>query len=233
MQWEVKKPLFAYALKRGRRINRHKAKEATKNENKGSVIEGYIWDTLTEDEKKVWRKLKRFDRARTGKEVINAILEKRGKIFRQHLFIHAMVHSNYQVTRACRMCGIDIQTFDRWRAGDADFNRLFLAIKDAQQDRLMNAYWKLIDVRNEQAVIHGVKTLCKDKGFGEKTEVDVKVSGEIQHNLIQIDVDALPLDMQTRLLEEVRKVKQVESQTVNTAVPMLPSQSLVPVSSNL
>jgi hypothetical protein len=223
LDWERKKPLFALALKRGRKL--YRARRA-RNNNGVSEIEEYYFNRLSPEERKVWKKIQRANRAKTGLQTLNAILEGRGKVFRQHLLLHAIIHNNFAITKACRMVGISLTAFDLWKRQDPAFLQMFKTIEEAKKDLFEQSMLRLAKVNETAVVIHAAKTLCRDRGYGEKQEIDVNVSGQVNHNIVQIDVEALPLEVRKLLLEEVRKVKQVESQVINT-VPQLPAPAKV------
>lgn len=213
--WEKHKHLFKQALIRGRAAHKRRTR------HNGNEIEDYIYNRLSDEERFVWRKIMKAHKTNRGKDIVKAILDKQGKLFRQHLFVHAMIHGNYSITKACNKIGISVSAFEKWQQEDPEFVKLFRVIQEAKKDRLEDHFFRLVDQNEVSPVIHGLKTLAGDRGYREKQQVDVNVSGNINHSLIQIDVNQLPLEVRSVVLAEVRKVKQITATTLPQLLPAI------------
>lgn len=214
LYWERKKPLLRMALTKGR------AKFRARMRKKGSELAEYVFNGLSPEMKKVWKKLSRADAARSPKEVMESILEGKGRTFRQYLFIYAFVTGGFKVVDACQRIGIPLRQYHLWRNKDREFAKLFMEVMEAKKDLCESHLLDLVKNGSEAATIYSVKTLCKDRGYVEKTQVDVNVSGEVNHNVLSFDKirGYLSNAAQMEILEALRKVKQIESQEVEAKV---------------
>jgi hypothetical protein len=212
--WEQKKPLFRMALKKGRRIYQNRVG------NHESEIADFVYNGLSADMKKVWKRLSRAANARSPKKVMDAILEGKGKAFRQYLFIFAFVTGNYRVTDACRKVGVSVRTFNAWKESDPEFMKLFRDVMEAKKDLCEDHLLRLVKEGSDPATIFSVKTLCKDRGYGEKMSVDVNVSGQVNHNVLSFEKlrPYLSSGAQMEILEALRKTRQIEGEE-RTAIP--------------
>jgi hypothetical protein len=208
ISWEQKKPLFRMALRKGRKVYQSRVR------CNRSEIADFVWNGLNNDMRVVWKKLSKAANARSPKKVMDAILEGKGKGFRQYLFIYAYVTGNYQITEACRRVGISLRTFYKWRDSDSDFAQLFGEVMEAKKDLCESHLWRLVKEGSEAATIFSVKSLCKDRGFAEKVSVDVNVSGEVSHNVLSFEKlqPYLSDGAKMEILEAVRKSKQIEGE---------------------
>jgi transposase-like protein len=212
LQWERKRSLLRLALKRGRDKYRKRMRKG------GSELAEYVFNGLSPEMKKVWRKLAKADLANSPKQVLDAILEGKGKTFRQYLFIYAFVTGNFQITSACRRVGISVRQFDKWRKDDPDFVRLFKEVMEAKKDLCESHLLELVKSGSEAATIYSVKTLCKDRGYVEKLNVDVNVGGQVDHNVLGFDRirKYLSESAQMEILSALRKVKEMEGSGENS-----------------
>jgi len=207
LQWERKRKLLKIGIELGREKYRKRIKKTGGNE-----ISEFVFNGLSKDMKKVWKRLSVAERAGSSKEVMEAILQGQSKSFRQYLFIYAMTMSGFQITRACKRIGIPVKTFEKWKRYDAEFATLFKQIVEAKKDLCESHLLRLVKKGSEAATIYSVKTLCKDRGYVEKVSVDVNVSGNISHNVLTFDRlrKYLSSECQVEILEAMRKVKAVE-----------------------
>lgn len=86
------------------------------------------------------------------------------------------------VTVACTNFGIERQTFYNWYNADEEFRTACDAVKEKRKDFIESALDKRIQAGDTTAIIFAAKTLCKDRGFVEKQEVE-------QKSTIQLDID--------------------------------------------
>jgi len=209
LQWERKRKLLKIGIELGREKYRKRIKKSGGNE-----ISEFVFNGLSKDMKKVWKRLSAAEKAKSPKETMEAILKSQSKSFRQYLFIYAMTMSGFQITRACKRIGIPIKTFQKWQKYDDDFSTLFKQIVEAKKDLCESHLLRLIKKGSEAATIYGVKTLCRDRGYVEKVNVDVNVSGQIDHNVLTFDRirKYLSSETQVEILEAMRKVKAISNE---------------------
>lgn len=219
--WERKKPLLRMVLEKGRKEFRIRKKKHGEN-----VIADFVFNGLTPEMKKVWKRLNRADKVRGSKNVIDAILEGKGKPFRQHLFLYAFINGDYSLTGACKRVGISVRTFDVWKT-EPEFQQLFKHVQECKKDFFETHLINLVRKGSEAATIFSMKTQVADRGYNEKSRIDVNVSGVVQHQAFPFEEirQYLSSECQMEILEACRKRKMIES----TTVPLLPLPKKSPV----
>ena len=89
-------------------------------------------------------------------------------------FLKVFEKSLGNVTVACNNFGCDKSTFYKWYESDADFRAKADAVKEKRKDFIESALDKRIQAGDTTAIIFAAKTLCKDRGFVETTNVKVE-----------------------------------------------------------
>ena len=82
------------------------------------------------------------------------------------------------VTIACENFGIERCTFYDWYNNDEDFHEKADAVKEIRKDFLESAFDKRVKAGDTTAIIFGLKTQCKDRGYVERTEQEVKIDSD-------------------------------------------------------
>lgn len=82
------------------------------------------------------------------------------------------------ISTACEKYGINRDTFYSWYNNDADFRQKADAVKEIRKDFIESALDKKIQEGDTTAIIFAAKTQCKDRGYIEKTESNVKLDVE-------------------------------------------------------
>ncbi len=82
------------------------------------------------------------------------------------------------VSVACKNFGCDNKTFYNWYNADEEFRTACDAVKEKRKDFIESALDKRIQAGDTSAIIFAAKTICKDRGYVEKTEQNVKVESE-------------------------------------------------------
>lgn len=221
--WEKRFPWFRLALKMGR----EEWLESRKHRNEGELTD-FVYNGLTPEMKTVWKKLSRVDTKKSGKQVIDAILEGKGKHFRQYLFLYAFIHGDFQITHACEKVGISVRVFQMWKK-EKDFLRLFEEVNEKKKDLFESSLIKLVKRGHEAANIFVAKTQLKDRGYDDKARIDVNVNATLQTPAFPFEEirPYLSTECQMELLEAMRKRrtmeletterKQIESQVIETS----------------
>ena len=196
MVWERKKKLFRMALKEGRR----------KNKGDDGVVfsfNDYVYKRLSKPMKRVWERINALDKANVGVEKIERILAEGGKTMRQHLFFYAWTVSKFSISTALRKVNISRSTFEKWKERDSDFADLVDEINWHKKNFFEDHLAKLIAGGDSSATIFANRTVNRDRGYNEKTELDIK--GDIAVNTLDIDSLDLPIDVRKIILEAMRK----------------------------
>lgn len=82
------------------------------------------------------------------------------------------------VSVACSNFGIERCTFYDWYNHDDEFREKADAVKEIRKDFLESAFDKRVKAGDTTAIIFGLKTQCKDRGYVEKSEHEVEIKGE-------------------------------------------------------
>jgi len=201
-RWKDKYPAVVTAIRKGRKNTRKDTQS----------FRDFVYTRLPKRLRKVWRRIDRFDNTTNGTERIESLLADHGTPARQHLFLYALLHSNYSLSEALRKVNISYQRLQAWKE-DPDFLNLVDEIQGAKKDFFESALVKLVKRGDTNAVVFANRTLNKDRGYSEK--LDISVNGSINHNHhFVVDVDKLNLPFETR--KEVWKaIKQEQDNTVD------------------
>lgn len=209
--WEQKRRLFCMAIEWGRQYYRNRRK-------KTPCLSDHIYQHLPSHLKTLWNRINSMDKARVGADKIDAILQERGKLVRQHLFLHALYNGGFSIIEACRKVAISRSTFDYW-CKDPEFLELVNTVESIKDDFFESSLVRLIQMGDSPATCLAAKMRLRGRGYQEKATVDVNVKGRIDHNMcvLQIAETALPLKLQREILRYMRSAKQIESEVINAS----------------
>lgn len=195
-KWQKRKPLLKIAVKKGRKIYKSNTKD-------GPNIRDYIFERLPLHLRKIWKEINKLDKVTSGTERINALLEKRGKRVRQHLFCYAWVHGNFSISQALRKVCISRSAFDKWRTDEPEFAEMLEEIEWHKKNFFEDALCTLVKGGDTSATIFVNKTYNRKRGYGDKTDVNINVSGEVKHTIIPIDSLQLSLAARKEILQSL------------------------------
>lgn len=88
-------------------------------------------------------------------------------------FIQAFIDYDFNITNACQVIGISRQTFYNWLDKVDDFSRLLDEGREQAIDMVESALMKQIEQGDTRAIIFFLKTKGKNRGYSEKTEIDL------------------------------------------------------------
>lgn len=195
--WCRQKPALADAVARGRGIHK-KTNETTFHE--------YIYGHLSPELRDLWDQIHAFEMEKNGVERTALLLANSGTQTRQRLFIHALTQTAFNTSRALRKVGISRRRLEDWCKNDPDFAELVDEIQWHQKNFFESAFVGRVAAGDTSAVIHAVKTKCRDRGYSEKIEIEHTGTVNHQHT---ISVTELNLDTETlhKILLAVRAHK--------------------------
>jgi len=199
--WEKKKLPFGKAIKKGRKEYRDKT-------GKTLSYRDYIYKRLSVDLRKVWNRINKLDKKKSGLERIEAILDRKGKRVRQELFIYAWISGNFSISEALRKVNISRTTLERWKTQDPDFAKLIEEIHWHKKNFFEDHLCRLVAGGDSGAIIFVNKTYNRDRGYNEKFDIDMNLRGEIDQNVMSVDVLKLPLETRKEILKSLRKNKR-------------------------
>lgn len=170
-EWKRDKPEVAYALQRG--------KSPAEGDTTGE-LKDYVYKHLSPELKKYWDEIVEWEDHEDSFEKITAILHKTTDSVRQQLFIHAMFHTIFDLSEACRLVGIGRRTLESWAASDSNFTALMQELDFHKKNFFEKGLIDLTLMRNPHVVMFVNKTKNRDRGYGEVFAH--QHSGEIKHD---------------------------------------------------
>lgn len=203
-RWGKKKTHFGLAIKAGRKVRRV-------GKNGGLNFQDYVFKRLSGPLRKIWRKINRLDEAKSGVEKIEALLDKGGVRVRQHLFIYAWVRSNFSISYAMRKLNISRSVFNKWKNKDREFAALVDEINWHKLNFFEDHFTSLVAGGCVPATIHGVKTMCRSRGYGDKLGLDITGTVEVNQNIIFMDDLGLSVKVKKIILKAIRKNAEREA----------------------
>lgn len=98
---------------------------------------------------------------------------------KKELFVETLLKTYGNITQSAMVVGIHRQTYYDWMRNDFEFKQRVESITaedfiEAKKDFIESQLMKLIGKGNPAAIIFAAKTICKDRGYIEKQEFDVK-----------------------------------------------------------
>ncbi len=203
--WEKKKKHFKMALETGREQANPKGKKLV-------TFQDYVYNRLSKKLKKLWREINSFGTTTTGIEKLETLLEKSGVQARQHLFLYAWTRSNFSISYALRKVNIGRSTLDAWRRKDPDFAELVDNINWHKGNFFEDHLLKLVAGGDTSAILHVNKTFNRKRGYGEKTDIDINLSGgvSISHT---IEGKGFSLETKKAMLKDLRKNANEKTKT--------------------
>lgn len=206
-KWKQQKPALVFAIE--------KAKGANSGRALAKDFHEYIYQKLPPELAEIWDEIHAVEHEKNSILKIEALLKGAGKRGRQHLFLHSLVTSNFNVSRACSMMNMSRKTFENWVTNEPEFGELMNEIHEHKKNFFEAALVGLVARGDSSATIFCNKTMNRDRGYNEKIELDVQ--GMIEHNhthaLIPVDELTLSLNTKKEILEAVRNRKVIEVET--------------------
>lgn len=208
IKWQEKHPALARAIERGL---------TTKQENpdgSGAAFMDYVHARLPADLKDAWERLVMLDASTepNAEKQLEALTESMGKRARQHLWVHALVNSNFNESEACRKVNVREGELKCWLRNDPDFPDILATIHKAKKDMIEGSLLRLVKNGEPSVVIFASKTLNRDRGYDPRMTVAHEHSGQVNHLHAGVDLkkalDKLPLADRIRILEALEADEQ-------------------------
>jgi hypothetical protein len=167
----------------------------------------YIFDHLSPALQTLWKQIDECENLENPVERVEALLKGHGVRVRQHLFLYAFTQSVFNVSQSLRKLGIPRKTFESWCANDPDFAQLIDEMHWHKANFIEAAFMGRIVAGDTAAIIHAVKTKCRDRGYNEKIEVEHTGTVTYQHQVAITELD-LPVEVLRVVLDALRQHQQ-------------------------
>ena len=189
----VRSPMFALAREVAKEIKPHRE----------DTFGRYVFRRLSKEGQELWKRIAFWSEHDEGNSYVDRILSKTNTHVRQELFIHALVTYAFDVSRACRMVGVSLQTLETWKKQES-FGKLLEEIQFHKKNFFEKAMLDLVAQRNPMAVIYANKTINADRGYGDRVEVQHSISPGF--NFADLDLD---LNTRRKVLDAIRRRKAI------------------------
>lgn len=185
-------------------------KKAREDSSKNAkTFRDYVYGRLPTKLQALWNEIQKCEETDNPIEQVEALLNGSGKRTKQHLFLYALVHYNFNITKAMACLNLARNTFNSWVTEDPDFGELIQEIHLAKKDFFESALVGLVKNGDTSAIIFANKTVNADRGYNPSKNVNVKHEGKVEHGhtvtTVPIKDLGLTLGERTRLLEAYRK----------------------------
>lgn len=213
-RWEVDIPSFKKALDLGWGL-------VGPDGNPVATFREYVYGRLPPKLQELWTEIMGVEPKKVnGKwqepdesqlERVETMLSRQGLRARQSLFIHALVHTNFNASEASRLVRIDKTTFDRWKQ-DPDFLELMEEVEWHKGNFFEGAFVGLVQAGNPQAIVHAAKTFNRKRGYGDVQTVEHTGQLNVAHAMVDVDDLDLPLPVRKAMLDAMRKKRQADEE---------------------
>jgi transposase len=180
----------------------------------------YIAGRLPEELKEIWKEVMSTmdDEGSSTIDKVEAMLKDAGKRARQHLFVHALFHYNFNISKACRACNTSRTRFNRWVMEEPEFGEMLNEMHQVKKDFFDEALVKLVKSGDRNAIIFANKTVNADRYAAPP--VTKRIEGKVDHKHAHVhgavDLEELDIPLETKklMLKALRKrlpPRQVET----------------------
>lgn len=173
-----------------------------------SSMRDFVYRDLPEDLQQYWDALDESCEMSDDKfEIVDFLFTDEGLPARKALFIKALYAFGFKIHRACEFCKVTRATVEKWIEEDKEFRNLLHESEAAKGDFFEACLLNLCADGIPAAVIHANKTFNRNRGYGEKLEVNH--TGKVDHahkhvlTLSDEDLAIIPLEIKKKLLERI------------------------------
>lgn len=205
-KWCKKYPMLKAAIRDGR--NGHRTNSGVE------VFRDYVHGRLPEHLQPTWKALMDADLAESPVEQVEALLRDKGKRGRQNLFVHALVHYNFNLSQACRTTNTPKSTFDRWVTTDPHFAEILEQLRWHKGNLYEDALVQKVKEGDTTIIKFVNQTFNADRGYGTKVKVEHSGKVEHDHDHYGFDLDDL-LDVK----EKKKLLRRMRARSESLALP--------------
>ena len=163
----------------------------------------YVYKHLSPHLRKLWDEINECAELENSYERVEALLRKGGKHARQHLFIHALAQSCFNISASMKKLNVSRFTYDKWRTNDPDFAELLDEMHWHKKNFFEAAFIGRVAAGDTPAILHAVRSKLADRGYNDKLQVEHSGTVEHRHTIDVADL-ALPIETRKRILKAVR-----------------------------
>lgn len=198
------------------------AVELARKENRETeTFPDWVYGRLSPELKAVWDKVMQFHREKAPVAKLEMLLSDHGKRVRQQLFLFALCMENFSPSSAMHRVNVSKKTLESWMLEDPDFAQL---VEEVDWHKGNFFEWSLVQLvreGNPQAILFANKTFNSRKGYGKRDQLDVNVSGNVLHGVLDL-AELLPMlseAARTELLSAIRSREQQQRELTPATTP--------------
>jgi hypothetical protein len=204
LKWKARKPAFKDAIKQGRSVKGGARK-----------LKEMAFARMPDAAKDLWERLEmaedipKDDRAGRRQAIaqVQELIDMGTLRVRQHLFLHALLSSDFMPSIASQRTGIPTTEYEGWKEEDA-FAKMVKALYDAKKDFYESHLVQLVRNGDSAATIFANKTLNRDRGYGTDTKT-VNFGGTVEHDH-KIKLEDIPLEARRMMIAAFQARKEQE-----------------------
>jgi hypothetical protein len=195
--WRERRPAIADAIARGR-------EGSLVRPGQSETFIDFIFKRLPPKIKRIWDQLSAWEKETNCEKKIEALLAQQGKRVRQHLFIHALINSNWNASEACRRVCIAKVTYEKWAQEDTNFIELLDELKWHKKNWIEAGLLDMVG-KSEAATIFVNRTQNRDRGYEPKQIIEH--NGSITHGHVDVMalLDKISVDAKREILAAIRQ----------------------------
>lgn len=195
-QWVKKRPSFAAMVEEGRRARDQERSSLSQT----SQAHRYVHRRLPARLADFWATIKPAYADRSQLHLINLDVDSLAEEEQQLVYLHAVIECNYNHSRARMVCGLPLDRVNLW-AKDARMRRWLKEVEESKKDFVEEALMDLVARRETSAVIFAARTLCRDRGYSDKLQVDLRADDQTAID----ELRALTLEQRRLILEALEQ----------------------------
>lgn len=205
-RWCLNDDALMDAISRGR--------ETIEGQEGGTFVE-YVYRHLSPHLRGLWDQINECATLTNGVERVEALLRNGGKHARQHLFIHALAQSCFNVSASMHKLGVSRKMYDDWCHNDPEFAALIDEMHWHKENFFETAFIGRVAAGDTTAIIHAARTQLRGRGYNDKIEVEH--SGTVRHeHAVAITDLPLPLEVRRVVLDALRAHTEAQQAQTHT-----------------
>lgn len=177
----------------------------------------YVYRHLSPELRNLWDAIHECAELENGVERVEAALRNGGKHARQHLFIHALATTCFNVSSSMRMLNVSRKMYENWRSNDPNFAELLDEMNWHKENFFEQAFIGRISAGDTSAILHAVKSQLGDRGYSDKLAIEHSGTIEHKHTIDITNLD-LPLKVRVKILDAL-EVYEVAERSANPQQP--------------
>jgi transposase-like protein len=185
--------------------------QARKEVEESKNLPNWVYSRLSPEMKEMWNKVEKWGKQKDGVAKIELMLCDHGRRVRQELFLHALCMCSFSPSQAMNKVNITKKELDRWLREDEEFATLVKEVDWHKGNFFEEHLVKLVQEGNPAAVVFANKTYNTDRGYGRRDQLDVNVTGQVLHGVLDL-VELMPLLSEGARLELVEAIRRKDEE---------------------